>query len=88
MARTATVRLGEYEAVFDGERFTSADESTANVLNSALEGYHRGARAILGTEYWPDPFMNLARAVAEYCGGQLIAFDPPTGEDVPEGALF
>lgn len=60
----------------------------ANVLNSALAYYFRGGRLSDKLEYWPDPFADLARAIAEYCGGTLIAADPPEGPKPPEGTVF
>ena len=85
--RTARVRLGDFEATFDGEQFTSDDESLANVLNSALNSWKAGVRGIK-TDYWPDPLVNLAEAIAKYCGGELIRFDPMEGPEPPEGAVF
>lgn len=88
--RRAIVKVGEFEAVFDGKKFTSEDESLANVLNSALESYRLVGPKALTDEvvYWPDTFANLAEAIAKYCGGELIAVDPPEGKEAPEGAVF
>ncbi|MCI0390320.1 MAG: hypothetical protein MOB07_16340 [Acidobacteria bacterium] len=89
MARTATVKIGNVEAVFDGEKFTSADESTANVLNSALDYYNQvGSLSQDNAPYWPDAFVGLAEAIAKHCGGQLLRFDPREGPKLPEGTVF
>lgn len=89
MARTATVKIGNAEAVYDGEKFTSEDESTMIVLNSALYYYLGGGHLQEGNQpYWPDPFADLARAIAEYCGGELVSVDPPEGPEAPEGAVY
>lgn len=90
MARTATVKLGDAEAIWDGSEFLSEDESVQNVLNSALQAYRDVGSHVLTDEpiYWPDPFMNLAEAIAKYCGGELISIDPPEGPKAPEGAIF
>lgn len=89
MARTATVKCGDAEAVYDGERFTSEDESVANVLNSALAYFMGGGRISKhNLPYEPDDFVGIARSIAEYCGGTLIAFDPPEGIEPSEDAIF
>jgi len=90
MARTATVKIGDVEATFDGETFTCADESLANILNSALTSYRAvGKRALtVEAEYWPDLLADLAEAIANHCGGELVSVDPPEDSTAPEGAIY
>lgn len=87
MIRTATVKVGEHLALFDGNLFVSTDQSTANVLNSALDAYRKGAHLWPST-YYPDDLRGVAQDCAELNGGELVYCDPQTYENVPEGAIF
>ncbi|MCI0390336.1 MAG: hypothetical protein MOB07_16420 [Acidobacteria bacterium] len=88
--RIAIVKVGQHEARFDGKRFTSEDESTANLLNSSLEVYEkRGRRAFTDDfSYWPDNLLGMARVIAEYHGGELVSCDPIDYSQYPEGTVF
>src|SRR5262249_22081298 len=86
--RIAIVKVGQCEARFDGRSFTSEDQSTANILNSSLEMYHRRPDLFKGLEYWPDALACLARAIARRNGGDLVSCDPIDYSQFPEGAVF
>lgn len=87
--RTAILKLGDSEATFDGDTFTSNDEGAAAILNSALQVYRSVGPSAFNDdlEYNADPFKALVRAVAEYCGGVLVSAEPPESEHV-EGRIY
>lgn len=87
MTRTATVRVGDVLALFDGKVFVSTDESIATLLNSALRAQRKGAHLWEHT-YYPDEILGLAKDCAEHHGGELVYCDPQTYEGVPADALF
>ena len=88
MARTAIVKIGDVEAVFDGRQFTSNDADIAAILNSTLRAYDAGVTLWEKQGYWPDPLVGIAKTIAKYNGGEMIAFDPPEPEELPEGAVY
>lgn len=82
---TAIVKIGDYQATFAGETFVSDDESTANVLNSALMSYRMGASP-WPNDYYPNDVAGIARDCARYCGGDLVSFE--TDEEHVEGRVY
>lgn len=99
MARKAIVKIGPFTATLEDRTptseespvFISEDESTANVLNDALQSYYRIGRGLFPTgseAYWPDYFRGLVEAIAKYCGGELIECDPPEERESPEGTVY
>ncbi len=87
MVRTATVKVGEHLALFDGLTFVSLDPPTAGILNSALAAYRKGTHPWPWT-YYPDDLRGVAKDCAELNGGELVSCDPQTYEGVPEDAIF
>jgi len=80
--RIAIIQVGDVEARFDGQIFTSDDEGLASILNSAMDLQRKGA-ALWPFRYYPDPISGPAKDCAEYHGGRLLrvqgmdlAYDP------------
>jgi hypothetical protein len=85
--RTATVKVGEHLALFDGKVFVSTDESIANLLNSAFQAYRNGAH-LWDYGYYPDELKGVAEDCAKHYGGELVFCDPMDYSQFPEGAIF
>lgn len=88
MARTAKLKLGDTEAVYDGEQFVSDSASLAAMLNSDLQLYRNAGRGALTDDlnYKPDMFKAMIEAIAEYSGSEVVEIDPQPEQ--PEGRVY